>query len=97
MWSFTKKPLESYPVSVDFREKLPPNTALVSATVSAVDTADNSDQTATVLSSTTATISGNLATFTVQGGTSRHGYKITTLATLDVGGPLQEDLLMILE
>lgn len=97
MMSFTKKSAESYPISIDYFEKLPRDSALVSATLSAVDTSDNSDATATVLPLTTATINGDLATFTVQAGTSGHKYKITTSATLNVGGPLIEELLMVIE
>lgn len=97
MQSFTKKVLEFYPITVEFREKLPPNSALSAGTASAVDVADGSDQTAAVLQSPTAVINGTRAIFSVQGGTALHQYQITLLANLGGGGTLQEDLLMIIE
>lgn len=95
METFTKQSAESYPISIDFREKLPPGSSLVSVAVSAVDTYDNSDKTGIVLQSTAAGVSGNIATFTVQAGTNGRTYRISSLASLNNGGPLKEDLLMV--
>ena len=95
METFTKQSAESYPVAIDFREKMPPGATLLSMSVSAIDTSTNADATGTVLQSATASISGNQATFKVQAGTDGHKYKISGLATLSNGGPLKEDLIMI--
>jgi len=52
MDSFIKQVGESYPIFVDFKDKLPPGVDLRAASVAAVDTADNSDVSAAVLLST---------------------------------------------
>ena len=85
METFSKAPAESQPLAFEFKEKLPAGYSLISGTLSAIDTADGSDATATVLSSATALIAGTQAKFTVQGGTDLHQYRITLLALLDGG------------
>lgn len=97
MQSFIKKPLESYPITLEYKERLPLGSVLSSGAVSAIDMASNTDQTATVLVSPTAAISGTQATFSVRGGTSGHSYRITVLATLSNGGPLQDEISMVVD
>lgn len=97
MESFIKKPAELYSLSFEYKEKLPPGGVLSSATVSAVDTADGSDKTSTVLVSTSGAVSGTLATFRARAGTAGSSYRITLLATLTSGDILQDEILMIVD
>ena len=94
MREFDKQPSESWPIAIEFANKLPTGASLATGTVSAVrlDTGatDNS-----VLLSTTLSISGTRATFTVRNGTHGVDYKITAQVMLSTGaGPLEEDVLM---
>lgn len=91
---FAKQPSEEYTIAVDFTGRLPTGTALSTGTVAAIDLADDSDVSATVLGSTTATISGTLVKVLVKAGTDGKKYKITFLITLDSGEILEEDLEM---
>lgn len=95
MQSFTKRPGESYPIAFEFKDHLPPGKSLTAGAAVATNTADDSDASSTVLSSTTATISGTQAIVTVQAGTAGIKYQIDLTATLSGGGSLEESLLMV--
>lgn len=98
MQSFVKKPAEIRPVTFEFNDHLPLNTQIFSATVTAIDTTDNSDQSLTVFLLPTTSISGTQVTVWVQGGVAGSKYLITFLVTLaDIGSVLQEDVLMIVD
>ena len=93
---FAKQPAESYSIDVDYTGRLPTGTLVLSGTVGAVDTADDSDVSGTVLASTSATIinAGLGAQVGVLAGTSGKRYKITFTATLDSGDMLEDDITM---
>ena len=88
---FNKQPSETYTIAVDFVGALPVGETPFSGTVSArkyeTGVTDN-----TVLSSTTATISGTQARIRVLGGTSGLVYRITFLVTLTNNDLLEEDV-----
>jgi hypothetical protein len=99
MESFTKQSSEVYAVSFQFSGKLPTGASLASCTVAAINTSTLVDASATVLSSTTATISGTLATVTVQAGEHGYDYQLSFVALLSPGSPipvLEEDLLLMI-
>ena len=91
---FTKQPAEDYDIALDFNGKLPAGASLSSGTVSAIRLDTGADQTAVVLGSTVATISGTQASIHIQAGTDGIQYKITILFTLSTGRHLEEDLIM---
>ena len=78
-----KTPSEHYPVGIDFTGALPPNLAVVSGHATALDLGTGLDATATVLGSSTATLSGATLSVFVQAGTDQHSYEITLTATLN--------------
>ena len=73
---FVKAPAERCPIEIDLRGLVPEGVAVSLVRVSAVDLADQSVQTSTVLASTTGRISGTIAAATVQEGTLGHRYAI---------------------
>ena len=91
--TFDKQPGESYPIAVEYENKLPSGTTLVSGTVSARLlpglTLDNS-----VLGSTNATLDSTRLKVKVQAGTDGNDYKITFLATLSDASILEDDIVM---
>jgi hypothetical protein len=99
MFSIVKQSTESFPgVGFDFKARLPGETSLVSAVVSAIDTDDDSDATSIILVSPNAVISGTRALFSLQGGVSGKKYKITMLAAISgLASPLEENLLVIVD
>ena len=84
---------EQVTYAFEFRNRLAFGASLVSGTVSATDTSDDSDVTGTLLSSATATISGTQARFRVIDGTNGVTYRITCQVTLDNSDLLEEDAL----
>ena len=94
MNSFSKKPLEQYPVIWEFAGLMPPTSRLASGTVSALDLADNTDQTGNVLVSPTAAISGTKATVTVRGGVNGKMYRLRMQVALNPDGTITDDILM---
>lgn len=97
MACFKKQPAEMYPIGIDFTGKLPSGATLASATVSALSMSDGSNQTGTVLQSSTATIVGTQALIRVLGGTHGIQYQITFRATLSTGDVLEEEVYMYVE
>lgn len=89
-----KQPNEQYPIAVEYSGKLPATTDLSSGTWSAIDTSTGADATATVLVSSSATISGTQARGVVKGGISGKTYKLTLLVTLTDGSKLEDDINM---
>lgn len=95
---FTKQSGEAYPVSMPFKHKLPDGASINNATVSAIDKADGSDVTATILADTACTVSGTDVIFGVQAGTNGHRYKITVIVILTTTpGTLEEDIDMLVK
>lgn len=95
METFVKQPSEKQTRAFDYSGKLSIGAASISsATVSAIDTSDGTSVSGTVLTSTTAVVSGYQVRFTVQAGTDGKTYKISTLATLNTGDILEDDVLM---
>ena len=84
---------EQVTYAFEFKNRLAFGAALSSGTLTATDTSDSSDVTATLLTSATATISGTQAKFRVIAGTAGRTYRITLLATLDNSDVLEEDVL----
>lgn len=91
--TFDKQPGESYPIAIEYENKLPSGTTLSSGAVSArllpALTLDNS-----VLASTTATLDSTRLKVKVQAGTDGNNYKITFLATLSDSSVLEDDITM---
>jgi hypothetical protein len=90
----TKEVSEQYTIAVEFLNKLPTATSLVSGTVSATDMTTNLTDNS-VLSVTTAIISGTQAKVGVKAGTNGKRYKITFICTLNTGDVLEEDLMLL--
>lgn len=97
--SFCKQPGESYAIGFEFSGRLPSGANLDSGTVGAINVDTGSDTSATVLDTTTATVSGTQATIGVKAGSDGETHKITFTMTLDNAGAdvLEEDILMIIE
>lgn len=94
--SFEKQPAEEYFVGFEFSGRLPSGANLDSGTVAAIDVDTGSDVAATVLDSTTATVSGTQATVGCKAGNNGQTIKITFSMTLDNASAdiLEEDLIM---
>jgi len=93
MNTFTKQPSEAFTTGLEFSGKLPTGESLSSGTVTAYDPA-GTDVSSTVLSGTTATISGTQALIKVWAGTHGVDYRIKFVLTLTNGDILEEDLTM---
>ena len=93
MNTFSKQPSETYTIAVEFSGKLPTGATIVSGTVSATDQA-GTDMTSTVLSGTSATISGTQALIKVLAGVHGQTYRLRFLVTLSTSDLLEEDVLM---
>lgn len=94
MLTYVKRPAEEFTVAVEWATKLPSGATLSSGTLVAVDRMTGSDVSATVLASTTATISGTQASLKGKVGTSPTDYLITMTVTLSTGDKLIEEILM---
>lgn len=94
MITVNKQTAERLPLAFEFRDRLPLGSQLLNGVFSAIDQADGSDVTATILVSPTGTVSGTQVRFTVIAGTPTHTYKITLLATLTDASILEEDVLI---
>lgn len=90
---FQKQVLESYPIAIEYVNRLPSGTSLASAAVAAYQLPDGTLDN-TVTSSTTGTVSGTQVKIRVQAGTHGKDYKLTVLATLSDGSILEDDVLM---
>ena len=90
---FTKQPVETFPIAIEFAGRLPPGASLASGTatgrVAATLATDNS-----ILFSQTVTVDGTLAKVRVQNGTDGILYKISFVMTLSDNSILEEDVLM---
>ena len=91
-----KQPNEQVTYAFEFKNRLAFGASLSSGAFTATDKSDDSDVTATLLSSSTATISGTQARFRVIAGTAGRTYRITLLATLDNSDVLEEDVLFVI-
>jgi hypothetical protein len=78
---------ERWGVGFDFTGKLPTGASISSGTATATDLSDNSDVSATLLVSTTASISGNVATVRLQSGTKGRKYLVLLTVVLSTGAP----------
>lgn len=91
-----KQVAERRSLTVDFTGRMPTGATLSSCAVSAkilpAGTTDN-----TVISGTTATISGATATVYALGGVDSFRYRITFTATLSDTSVLVEDILMLVD
>lgn len=86
-----KHPAESFVIGLDFGPALATGRSLASATLQALDAA-GVDVSATLLVSTTATISANQAKARLQNGTTGNVYTLIFTATLDDGEIIQDGL-----
>lgn len=94
MITVNKQPNERLPLAFEFLDRLPLGGQLSSGIFNAIDIADDSDVTATMLPSPTGTVAGTQVRFNVIAGTDGHRYKITLLATLTDGSILEEDVII---
>jgi hypothetical protein len=90
-----KQPAENFPFAVNFSKSLPAGATLSSVALSAVNVADDSDATATVLTSSIGTVVGGSAVARLRAGDDGETYKVTYLATLSDGSVLEEDILLV--
>lgn len=89
--TFFKEPYEQFTVGMDFALALPSGATIASGTCSAQDIADGTDQTTTILVSSTATIVTTIAKVTLKAGTAGHLYNLRFRVTLNTGELLEED------
>lgn len=94
--TFSKQPAEAYTIGLEFSGKLPTGASLSSGTVAAYDPT-GTDVSGTVLSGTTATITGTQARIKVLAGTHGIDYRVRFLVTLSTADILEEDVLMMVE
>ena len=96
MSGFAKQPSAQRTIAVDWVDALPSGASLVSCTVTAKDK-DNVDVSATLLSGTTATISGTRTIIRVKAGTSGQRYTVTFVPTFSNGDTDEEDVIVWIE
>jgi hypothetical protein len=89
-----KQPSEKLTLAFEFLNKLPSGATLSSGSISAINKADSSDVTDTLLTSATMTIAGTQALFQVIGGTDSNKYQVTALVTLTNTDVLEEDAII---
>ena len=89
-----KQPSEVMTRSIDFSGRLADGVTLSSATATVIDMLDNSDVSASLLASTTGTVSSPNASFTFQNGVDGRKYKVSVLGTLDNSDVTEVDLLL---
>lgn len=103
METFKKKPLEDYPISVEFEGKLPISTdelnpiIIASGVFSAINIHTGLDVTTDLFPDPIAVIDVTRADTFIQGGILGDDYLITCLVDLSPGSPtptLQEDIVM---
>lgn len=94
MNSFQKQPAEKRTIAIEYLNELASGVTVSSGTVAAIDLTDNSDVSATVLTSTTATISGTQARVQTRAGTNAKNYKITFTTTLSNTDIWEDDVIM---
>lgn len=74
--TFTKDPIERYPVGINMAGQVHTGAELYNATVAAIDTVDGAIMTATVLVTPMAKISGMIVEVEVRGGVHQHRYTL---------------------
>jgi hypothetical protein len=89
-----KQPAEQYAFGYDFVDELPTGVDVSSAVLSAIDLESGTDQTATILLSSTATIVGTQVLGRWRAGIAGRRYKIRVLATLSNGDIFEEDVIL---
>jgi hypothetical protein len=92
IYEIEKQPAEYYPIAFEYFNKLPKGVSLVSGTISAHNITDNVDATATILQSTTATITGTQALVKIRAGTTGKRYQITLRVTCSNSYILEDEL-----
>lgn len=93
---FNKTPIETLTRAFNFADAKPDGATLSSGTVAAKNLRTGSDSTSTVLDSGTASISGDLASYTLKAGQAVGEYhRITLAATFDDGTILEQDIDMV--
>lgn len=93
MDTFIKQPTERIGYGPDFTDRLPTGATVSSATIVAINLATGSADNS-VLASTTATISGNIAYATLINGVDGKDYQISWTCTLSDSSILVEDALL---
>lgn len=93
---FSKQPSEAYTIGLEFLGKLPSGASPSSGTVTAYDHT-GTDVSSTVLSGTTATVTGTQVRIKVLSGTHGMDYRLRFLVTLTNADILEEDVLMRVE
>lgn len=89
---FEKQPSERVRLAVDFQNRIPTGDTVASVTaLTAVDLADASDVTATLIDGA-GTASGQQVLFWVKAGTDGHRYKVTCRVTSAQGYAREADL-----
>ncbi len=89
METIIKTPSETYPVSIDYTDRLPSGASLVSATAVIYDTTDDSSATSTMIPGSL-TISGSSVLFDLLAGTAKKDYLLIVTATITGSKPLED-------
>lgn len=92
MADFLKQPSEEFTIALDFSGDLETGETIASKTVTASDLADSSDQTATIIVSSS--IDGSRVRVRVRAGTNGHDYKITAVATTNLSQVYEHEVIM---
>lgn len=91
---YPKTPNEKISVALELANRLPTSVTISSGTAAAIDVADGTNATTTVLSSATGAVSGSTVTWILQAGTTGHTYAITCLVTLSNSDILEEMVIL---
>lgn len=87
MTDIIKTPAETYPVTIDYTDKLPSGSSVASGAVSVIDFADDSDVSATIKpGSVTAT--STALNFDLVAGTAGKDYLVIVTATITGSKPI---------
>lgn len=92
MADFLKQPSEEFTIALDFSADLESGETIADKTVTAIDVADSSDQTSTIIVSSS--IDGSRVRVRIQAGTNGHDYKITAIATTNLSQVYEHEVTM---
>lgn len=94
MLTYVKRPTEQFSLPVDWASKIPSGATLTSGALTAVNRETGADVTASVLTSSTATVAGTVASAIGRAGASPTDYLITMTVTLSDGSVRVQEILL---
>lgn len=89
MEEIIKTPNETYPVSIDYTDRLPSGASLVSATAVIYDTIDDSNVASTMIPGSVS-VNGSSVLFDLVAGTAKKDYLMIVTATITGSKPLED-------